>query len=153
VQQQHEEVTELFDIPRKFKPGYRLLLQASEADFRAWGGPSDQVPPLPRNKARGLRRVQAALQDHGDPLEIHFCDHCGDFFARRDSLEWHRNLAPAECHKVTPVKAAEKRRVTEEAHEDFIQRLEHGLMMGGHIRRPFSPIIKERYPEKEADWR
>jgi hypothetical protein len=50
------------------------------------------------------------------PLEIHFCDRCGDFFAHRDSLKRHR--------KVTPVKAEEKRRVTEDAHEDIIQRLE-----------------------------
>jgi hypothetical protein len=61
----------------------------------------------------------------------------------------HQNLPPTECQrlKVAPEKAAEKRRVTEEEHRVFIQRLEHCLMTDEDIRRPFSQIIKERYPE------
>ncbi|KAN0105431.1 hypothetical protein V8E52_011025 [Russula decolorans] len=92
VQQQHEEATEHFVIPRIFRPGYRIFLQTSEANF---------------------------------------------------------NLPPTECQrlKVAPEKAAEKRRVTEEEHRVFIQRLEHCLMTDEDIRRPFSQIIKERYPE------
>jgi hypothetical protein len=79
------------------------------------------------------------------PLVIHFCDRCGDYFAR-DSLNRHRELPPAECRKVTPEKAAEKRRVTEEAHGEFVWRLQHALMTGGDVGRGFSQIIKERYP-------
>ena len=38
--------------------------------------------------------------------------------------------------------------MTEEAQEDTtIQGLEHGLVTGEDIRRPFSQIIKDRYPK------
>jgi len=45
------------------------------------------------------------------------------------------------------MKAAEKRAVTEEEHRTFIQRLDHCLATGEDIGRPFSQIIKERYPK------
>jgi hypothetical protein len=66
---------------------------------------------------------------------------------RAATLKRHLNRPPPECHKVTPVKAAEKHRVTEEEHEDFIRRLEHGLITGEDIGRSFSQIIKDKYPE------
>jgi hypothetical protein len=148
VQQQHEDVTKLFDIPRKFKPRYRLLLQAPEADFALGAVQAIKCCLCPDTKLEDFEEFKLHCRTtETRPLEIHFCDHCGDFFVRRDSLKRHRNLPPAECRKVTPVKAAEKRRVTEEAHEDVIRRLEHGLMRGKDIGRPFSKIIKERYPE------
>jgi len=81
------------------------------------------------------------------PLKIRFCDHCSDFFARRDFRKQYHNLPPAECRKVIPVKATEKCRVMDEAYGDFIRRLEHGLMTGEGTGRPFPQIIKERYPE------
>jgi hypothetical protein len=81
------------------------------------------------------------------PLEILFCDRCGDFFARCDSLKRHNSQPPAECRSVTPAKAAKQRRVTEEEHERFVRRLEHSLMTGGVIGRTFSEIIKEKYPD------
>jgi hypothetical protein len=148
VQQQQEEATELLVIPRKFKPEYRLLLQASEADFARGAVQAIKCRICPDTKLKNFeefKRHCRTTETH--PLEIHFCDHCGDFFARLDSLKRHRNLPPAECIKVTPAIAAEKRRVTEDEHEDFIRRLEHGLMTGEDIGRPFSQIIKEKYPE------
>ena len=160
VQQQPEGVAELFGIPRKFKPGYRLLLQASEADFARGAVQTIKCRLCPGTKLKDFeefKRHCRTTETH--PLEIYFCDRCGDFFARRDSLKRHRNQPPAECHKVHPVRAAEKRRVTEEAHQDFIRRLEHGLMTGKDIGRPFSQIIKEKYPESskkrtgDSKWR
>jgi hypothetical protein len=148
VLQQHEEETELFEIPRKFKPGYKLLLQALEADFARRAVHTIKCrlcPDLKLKDFEEFKRHCKTTETH--PLEIHFCDCCGDYFARRDSLKRHHNQPPPECRKVTSVKAAEKRRVTEEEHEDFIRRLEHGLMTGEGIGRSFSQIIKEKYPE------
>jgi len=148
VQQQQEEATELFEIPRKFKPSYRLFLQASEADFARWAVQTIKCRLCPDTKLKDFeefKRHCKTTETH--PLRIHFCDRCGDYFARVDSLKRHRNQPPAECRKVTLAKAAEKRRVTEEEHEDFIRRLEHGLMSGEDIGRSFSQIIKEKFPE------
>ena len=148
VPQQQEEATELFDIPRIFKPWYRLLLQASEADFARGAVQVIKCRLCPDTKLKDFeefKRHCRTTETH--PLEIHFCDRCGDYFARCDSLKRHRNQPPAECHMVTVKKAAEKRRVTERTHQDFIRRLEHCLMTGKNIGKPFSQIIKEKYPE------
>jgi hypothetical protein len=148
VQQQHEEATELFVIPRIFKPEYRSLLQASEADVARGAVQAIKCRLCPDTKLKNFeefKRHCRTTETH--PLEIHFCGDCGDYFARLDSLKRHRNLPPPECRKVTPERAAEKRRVTEEEHGVFIQWLEHCLMTGEDLGRPFSQIIKERYPE------
>jgi hypothetical protein len=60
------------------------------------------------------------------PLEISFCEDCGDFFARIDSLQRHCRSQgpPAECVSVTLEKADEKCRETQKAHNEFMARLE-----------------------------
>ena len=81
------------------------------------------------------------------PLRITFCDTCGDYFARGDSLGRHQNKPPRKCKEVKPEKAAEKRRETQLAHEKFIEMLEGCLKTDGDIVVPFSQIIKAKYPE------
>ena len=41
-------------------------------------------------------------------MSISFCDYCGDFFARTDSLKRHVNQRFAECLEVRSEKAEEK---------------------------------------------
>jgi len=148
VQQQHEEATEHFVIPRIFKPGHRMFLQASEADFARGAVQAIKCRLCPDTKLKNFEEFKRHCRTtERHPLKIHFCGHCGDFFARVDSLKRHNKRPPDECSEVTPAKAAEKIRVTEEEHGVFIQRLEHCLMTGENIGRPFSQIIKERYPE------
>ncbi|KAI0277251.1 hypothetical protein BGY98DRAFT_646740 [Russula aff. rugulosa BPL654] len=147
VQQQHDETTELFTIPRKIKPEHRLLLQTSEADVARGAVQAIKCRLCPESNLKDFdefKRHCKTAETH--PLEIRFCDHCGDYFARVDSLNRHRGQPPAQCLEATPEKAAEKRRVTEEAHGEFVWRLQHALMTGGDVGRGFSEIIKERYP-------
>jgi hypothetical protein len=91
-------------------------------------------------------KLQAPLRHHGGAsLKISFCDDCGDFFAR-GSLERRCRNPPTECFNVTPEKADAKRRETEKVHDKFRTRLEGFLRTGEDIGRPFSQIIKEKYP-------
>ena len=148
VQQQHEETTELFAIPRIFKPEYGLLLQASEADLARGAVQTIKCRLCPQTRLKNFEEFKRHCRTtEAHPLEIHFCDPCGDFFARQDSLKRHLQKPPPECTKVTPVKAAEKRSVTRQEHRAFIQQLERGLMTGEDIGKPFCQIIKEKYPE------
>jgi hypothetical protein len=61
-------------------------------------------------------------------LRISFCDRCGDFFARSDSLERHHRDLPAECPSVTfrleEAVAIAKRMGPEKAHHEFWARSE-----------------------------
>jgi hypothetical protein len=145
VQQQQEEATKLFEIPRKFKPEYRLFLQASEADFARRAVQTIKCRLCPDTKLKDFEQFKRHCKtSETHPLEIHFCDRCGDYFARLDSLKRHHDNPPRECRdrNITPVKAAEKRRVTEKEHKEFIWRLEHGLVV-----RSFSQTMKEKIPE------
>jgi len=81
------------------------------------------------------------------PVRISFCGHCGDFFARRDSLKRHCKTRPLECRAVSPIMAEIKRRETTKVHEEFKARLKRCLEKEEDIGRPFSQIIKEMYPK------
>ena len=149
VQQQQGE---LFKIPRIFKPEYWLLLQTSKADLARGAVQAIKCrlcPDTKLNDFEEFKRHCNTTETH--PLKMHFCNLCGDYFARSDALKRHRERPPPECRKVSqdlgPARAAEKRRVTEKAHQDFIQRLEHCSKTGKDIGKPFSQIMKEKYPE------
>ena len=149
VQQQQGE---LFKIPRIFKPEYWLLLQTSKADLARGAVQANKCrlcPDTKLNDFEEFKRHCNTTETH--PLKMHFCNLCGDYFARSDALKRHHKNPPPECRKVSqdlgPAKVAEKRRVTEKAHQDFIQRLEHCSRTGKDIGKPFSQIIKEIYPE------
>jgi hypothetical protein len=91
------------------------------------------------------------------PLEISFCDECGDFFARSDSLKRHCKNQPAKCLNITRKKADEKRRETQKAHDESVGRLEGCSNTGEDIGMPFSLIIDHQGEIsrifKEAHWR
>jgi hypothetical protein len=146
--QKEEETNKLFEIPRKFERGHRLLLQASESDFARGAVQAIECRLCPDAKLKNFQEFKRHCDfTETHPLVIHFCDRCGDFFARPDSLVRHGKQRLPKCHRVTPEMAAQKRRATEEAHEEFIRKLEYGLKTGRDIGKPFSRIIKDKYPE------
>jgi hypothetical protein len=137
-----------FQIPSDFHEGYRILLAASEADLTR--GAVDEIkcricPNSEFTKWDDFKRHCKTTEAH--PLEISFCDHCGDFFARSDSLKRHRSRPPCECLNVTPERAEEKRRETAREHSEFLSRVGRSLTTGEKIGIPFAQIIKRMYPE------
>jgi len=152
-QQQQEGATELFKIPRIFEPRHRIFLQASEADFARGVVQAIKCRICPDTKLRNFVEFKRHCQtSETHPLEIHFCDRCGDYFARHDSLKRHRGHPPDECLKVTQEEAAEKRRVTEEEHQMFVRRLMYGLMTGDDIGPPFYQIMIRICPKTVKKW-
>ena len=82
------------------------------------------------------------------PLEISFCNKCGDFFARKDSLLRHENNPPPECKSAKKEEGKKKREETQLLHDDFLRGLEEYLKTKtGEGFVPFSQIIKAKYPE------
>ena len=145
---QQEDEDHLFQIPSTLEEGCRLLLAATEADWMH--GEIDQIrcrlcPNSGFRKWDDFQRHCRTTEAH--PINISFCGHCGDFFARSDSLKRHLDRPPPECLEVTPERAEEKRQETERVHGDFMERLEHSLTTGEEIGVPFAHIIKQKYPE------
>jgi hypothetical protein len=147
-QRQEEGREKLFKIPRKFKTEHKALLVATEADLAR--GTVQEIkcrlcPDTNFKKWEDYKRHCDTIEAH--PLKISFCDFCGNFFARGDSLRRHQINQPPECASVTPERAAAKRRETQNAHDEFIGRLKVCLKRGEDIGKSFSQIIKKKYPE------
>jgi hypothetical protein len=148
-QQQEEVVHKYLEFPNIFKPGYRALLAATQTDRER--GSVRQIkcrrcPDATFKTWNDFKRHCNTKELH--PLKIYFCDDCGDFFARPDSLKRHREHPPAECLSVTREKAEEKRSETQRIHNVFIASLMGFLRTGeDDVGTPFSQIIKEKYPE------
>jgi hypothetical protein len=143
-----QEESHIFQIPSDFHEKYRILLAATEVD-RTRGAVGEikcrLCPNSEFTKWDDFKRHCKTTEAH--PLEISFCDHCGDFFARSDSLKRHRNRPPCECLNVTPERAEEKRRETAREHGEFLRRVGRSLTTGEEIETPFAQIIKRKYPE------
>lgn len=150
VQQQRQEKTEdrQFKFPKVFEKEQKALLVATETDWACGAIREIKCRLCPDTKLKtweDFKRHCNTMEAH--PLKISFCKHCGDFFARKDSLKRHHENPPAECVSVAPEKAAVKRKETQRLHEQFRVRLEEGLEKHEDIGIPFSQIIKNLYPE------
>ena len=143
---EQQEEGHRFKIPSDFE-GFSILLAATEVDWACRAVDKIKCRLCPNSvfsKWEDFKRHCRTAEAH--PLEISFCEHCGDFFARSDSLRRHLKQPPAECLEVTPEKAEEKCRETEREHGDFIGRVERSLTTGEDIGAPFAQIIKQMYP-------
>jgi len=137
-----------FKIPKKFKEGHKALLVATEAELER--GAVQEIkcrlcPDIKLKTWENYKRHCDTMEAH--PLKLYICNRCGDFFARGDSLQRHKNNSPRECDNATPEEAEAKRRETQKAHDEFIGRLEGCLKTGEDIGIPFSRIIKKKYPK------
>jgi len=138
----------LFSIPKRLSQRHSGLLNATAED---WARAFVRVlkcklcPDAGFCNWEGFKRHCDQSEAH--PFRLSFCELCGDFFARIDSLKRHRESPPPECLCVPPEVALAKRRATEIAHRNFLERLERCLETGEDIGDPFSKIIMDMFPD------
>ena len=147
-QQVQAQEDKLFEIPQDFETGHKALLAAKQTDWAR--GAVKEIkcrfcPDARLNTWDRFKRHCETSEVH--PLKIYLCDDCGDYFGRIDSLKRHHEHQPAKCVDVPPEKASEKCRMTQDAHDKFIARLEGCVGTCKDIGMPFSQIIKNMYPE------
>jgi hypothetical protein len=136
-----------FRIPKRLSQRHKGLLKATSEDLTR--GTVRELkcqlcPGADFSNWEDFRRHCNLMEAH--PLKILFCRHCGDFFARSDSLERHQKNRPPECHVVTPAEAQAKGTERKRVHEAFKGRLEQCLEADERIGTPFAQIIKAMYP-------
>jgi hypothetical protein len=137
----------LFRIPR-LKERYRALLVATKAD---WEREAVNVlkcrlcTSADFSDWEDFKRHCDAAEAH--PVKISYCDHCGDFFARRDALKRHCDKPPREWISVTAEIADTKRRETNQVHIEFEASLERCLRTGEQMETPFAQVIKKTFPK------
>ena len=137
-----------FRIPKRLCQRHRSLLAASSEDFAR--GTVEEMkcrlcPGAGFSNWEDFKRHCDLMEAH--PLKILFCRHCGDFFARPDSLERHQKNRPRRCFDVTPTEAEVKRTETKKLHDAFKAKLEKCLGTSGETWKPFSTIIKGMFPK------
>jgi hypothetical protein len=141
VQKQEEAQQEYFEIPRNLKPEFKVLLLATQTDLACETVHEIKCRLCPDAKFKkwsDFMRHCKCSEIH--PLTIYFCDYCGDHFGRSDACRRHSNHRPPGCLQVAPEKADKKRRVIQQAHDEYIKGL------SGGDTRSFSQIIKELFP-------
>ena len=135
-------------IPTNLDKGYRILLAATEADWK-----NGTIQGIMCRLCLGSRfKTWEHFKRHCDtaethPMKIAFCDRCGDFFARSDSLARHRNKPPLQCRNARPENTEEKRRATEKAHKEFKEKMECCRKTGEEVGMHFAQVIKKMFPE------
>ncbi|KAI9513173.1 hypothetical protein F5148DRAFT_1156645 [Russula earlei] len=139
-----------FRISKRLNKRHRSMLEATSADWARGAVCALKCRLCPDAKFSSwedYKRHSDTAEAH--PRTISFCDSCGDYFARGDSLIRHRKNPPPECLDVSPDVAENKRTATRKAHEDFGEDLDGFLNSDGEVRglRPFSEKIKEMYPK------
>ena len=137
-----------FRIPRRLSQRQMGLLEATPDDLAR-----EAVRELKCRLCPGAgfgnwedyRRHCDLMEAH--PLKLTFCDFCGDFFARTDSLARHRKNRPGECLEVMPDEAQAKRTATEQVHKEFEELLECYLETNKEIGELFAQRIKAMFPK------
>ena len=138
----------VFHIPKRLKEDYRLFLDATSEDFGR--GTLHAVkcklcPGVTFKTWDHFTRHCKTAEPH--PLRLFFCDHCGDFFARGDSLERHpNNRGSGECLDLSHQEAEAKRNETRAFHREFLNNTIAYLKTNQGTWTPFAQVIKERYP-------
>jgi hypothetical protein len=138
----------VFHIPKRLKKDYKLFLDATSEDFER--GALHVVkcklcPGVTFKSWDHFTRHCKTAELH--PLKLLFCDHCGDFFARGDSLERHsNNRASGECHDLSRQEAEAKRNETRAIHREFLDNTKAYLETNQETWTPFVQVIKEKYP-------
>jgi hypothetical protein len=136
-----------FMIPKRLRPRHRGLLQATSEDWER--GTIDVLkcrlcPSAAFGNWEDFKRHCDFSEAH--PVKIMFCEHCGDFFARMDSLKRHQASRPPECLSVNPTEAEAKQRETNKVYEAYKEKLEEYLKNDEEVGTPFAQIIKEMFP-------
>ena len=141
------KATGIFYIPKRLKEKYKLFLDATSEDF--------ERGTLHVVKCKLCPKANFKTRDHftrhcktaeAHPLELRFCDHCGDFFARRDSLKRHSYNRASECRDIPKHEAEAKRNETIAIHREFLKNTKAYLKTNQGTWTPFAQVVK-KYPD------
>jgi hypothetical protein len=140
-----------FKIPRRLSQRQIGLLEATPADL-ARGTvhvlKCRLCPDTGLGSWEDYRRHCDLAEAH--PLKLTFCNYCGDFFARTDSLgrhlARHRRNRTAESQGAMSDEVRAKQMATAQVHEEFEALLKRYLETNEEIGDPFAQRIKAMFP-------
>ena len=132
----------LFRIPAWLTERQDLMLQTIQADLERQAVESIRCKLCPNTRLSSwvdFERHCDTSEKH--PLALFFCDRCGIYFGREDSLRRHINTNTKACQEATEDQAALRRQVTEQLFNDFNPRVDRCLRTGEDVGHLFAEII------------
>ena len=143
VQESTEDEEDLREIPGALTERERSMLLTTQAERERGGVKIIKCNLCPNAKFGSwetFRRHCKECEKH--PVELHYCDRCGDYFARSDSKNRHENTKEEAylqaCHKTPPHVAKMKKEKIGLLFKAFDARLSHCLEGGEEIWPMFS---------------
>ena len=139
VQENAEDGEDLHEIPRTLTERHRSMLLTTQAE-RELGGvriiKCKLCPDAQFGTWATFRRHCKECEMH--PLELHYCDWCGDYFARADSRKRHQDSKEDACRKMSHDDAMQKKEEVGRLFKAFEAELKHCLESGEAIEPTFS---------------
>ena len=141
----HTDSTAQRQWPKEISPEQRALLAPARGSEEITGFECRLCPDTHLKTWDGFKRHCDYTESH--PLKIAFCERCGDYFGRPDSLKRHVKTPPAACLRVKGKEAEAKHKKTKDVHKEFVNRLKVSTETGEKFGAAFCDIIKELYPD------
>ncbi len=133
---------DLFRIPSRLTERQRLMLQTTQADLERQAVEDIKCRLCPNTRLSGLDDFERHCDtSEKHPLTVFFCDRCGVYFGRKDSLRRHIQTDTKACRDTTEDQAALRRRVTEQLFKDFNVKLDQCLRSGEDVGKRFAEIV------------
>ena len=134
----------LYEIPSNLTKRQQSMLRTTEDDLRRRSVLTIECRLCPDTTLGSWQIFQRhcdTSEDH--PVEIIFCERCGDYFGRRDSLKRHQKRRNQDGCRMTSRREAERKITeTQQLFDDFNLRMEECMETGEEVDRRFAEIAR-----------
>ena len=138
-QENTEDVDDLREIPGTLTERHRSMLLTTQAERERGGVRTIKCKLCPDAQFGSwatFRRHCKECEMH--PVELHYCDSCGDYYARLDSKNRHQTSKEDACRDTSHADAMKKKKKVGRLFKAFEARLMHCLETGEEIKPTFS---------------
>ena len=138
-QENTEDVDDLREIPGTLTERHRSMLLTTQAERERGGVRTIKCKLCPDAQFGSwatFRRHCKECEMH--PVELYYCDSCGDYYARLDSRNRHQTSKEDACRDTSHADAMKKKKKVGRLFKAFEARLMHCLETGEEIKPTFS---------------
>ena len=139
VQENDEDMDNVREIPGSLTERHRYTLLTTQAERERGGVRTIKCKLCPDAQFGSWATFQRHCKEcEMHPVELHYCDGCGDYYARLDSRDRHQDSKEDACSKTLHDDAMQKKENVGRLFKAFEARLMHCLETGEKVKPTFS---------------